>query len=59
MRETITLYPLALFDISSTLPWMSSMGWDCVGMFSLAVPAAVESWIWSAMFSLRVLVRVG
>ena len=53
MREELTLYPLALFDMSSTLPWMSSIGWDIVGMFSLAVPAAVESWIWSAMFFAR------
>ena len=30
---------------------MSSIGLDIVGMFSLAVPAAVESWIWSAISS--------
>lgn len=45
-----TLYPLALFEISSTLPWMLSIGFDMVGMFSLAVPAEVESWISSAIF---------
>lgn len=38
-----TLYPLALLLMSSTLPWMLSMGLDCVGMFSSAVPAAVLS----------------
>ncbi len=30
---------------------MLSIGLDMVGMFSLAVPARVSSWIWSAMLS--------
>ena len=39
-----TLYPLALLEISSTLPWMLSIGLDWVGMFSSAVWATVWSW---------------
>lgn len=35
--------------LTSTLPWMLSIGWDMVGMFSLALPAAVLSLIWSAI----------
>ena len=35
--------------MSSTLTWLLSMGLDCVGMFSSAVPAAVLSKVWDAM----------
>ena len=49
-----TLYPEALFEISSTLPWMLSIGLDWVGMFSWAVPAAVLSAILSAMFDVDI-----
>ena len=38
-----TLYPLALLEMSSTLPWMLSIGLDWVGMFSSAVWATVLS----------------
>ena len=37
--------------LTSTLPWMLSIGWDWVGMFSLAEPASVRSLIWSVMIA--------
>ena len=43
--ESLTLKPLALFEMSSVVPWMLSIGLDMVEMFSFAVPAAVLSWI--------------
>ena len=46
-----TLYPLALLEMSSTLPWMLSMGLDWVGMFSSAVWATVWSWGMSVILS--------
>ena len=42
-RNVHTLYPLALLEMSSTLPWMLSIGLDWVGMFSSAVWATVLS----------------
>ncbi len=43
MQEILTLYPEALFEISSVVPWMLSMGLLCVGMLSPAVAPAVLS----------------
>ena len=44
-----TLYPLALLEMSSVLPWMLSIGLDWVGIFFSAVWATVWSWGMSVM----------
>ena len=46
-----TLYPEALFEISSVVPWILSIGLDWVGMLSSAVPATLLSVILSIMLS--------
>ena len=50
-----TLYPEALLEMSSTVPWMLSIGLDWVGMFSSAVWATVWSWGTSVMMAVRLL----
>lgn len=54
-RKVHTLYPEALLEISSVLPWMLSIGLDWVGMFSLAVWATVWSWGTSVMMAVYLL----
>ena len=54
-RKIRTLYPLALLEMSSTLPWMLSMGLDWVGMFSSAVWATVWSWGMSVIVAVYLL----
>lgn len=52
VRET--LYPEALLEMSSVVPWMLSIGLESVGMLSLAVPATE----WSVILSVIVAVSV-
>ena len=57
-NKLLTLYPDALFDMSSVVPWMLSIGLDWVGMLDSAVPAAVLSAILSAMVGFLFLVMI-